>query len=270
MKVGLVLVLNATPPSAPLLFAGRLEEGLDVAARLGCDGVELNILDPAEVDAPALASTLRQHKLGVCTLATGQAYGRHGLSLASPEPEIRNGALERLKAYARLATQLGSGVTVGLMRGMLAGDETGRSDGLRWIVEGLSEFCAHAATLGVPVYLEPLNRYECNNLNTIAETLDVMQAVGSTNLYVLADTFHMNIEESDMAAALRAAGGRLGYVHLADSNRRAPGMGHMDFRPILKSLREIGFAGYLSAEIQPIPDDASAAERFVTFCRENL
>jgi sugar phosphate isomerase/epimerase len=270
MKIGLVLALNAMPPTAPLLFAGRLDEGLDAAARLGCDGVELNILDPAEVDGTVLLRALRQRGLGVCTLATGQAYGRHGLSLASREADVRRHALERLKTHVRLAARLGSGVTVGLMRGMLAGDAAERTEGLRWIADGLRELSVYAGLLGVPVYLEPLNRYECNNINTIAEAQEMILAVGAANVLVLADTFHMNIEEADMAATLRSPAGRLGYMHLADSNRRAPGMGHTDFGPMLTALRDVVYGGYVSAEVLPIPDDIAAAERFVAFCRRNL
>lgn len=270
MKIGLVLALNTTPPTAPLLFAGRLDEGLDAAARLGCDGVELNILDPAEVEGEALVRAVRARGLGVCTLATGQAFGRHGLSLASGDAEVRRGALDRLKAHGRLAARLGSGVTVGLIRGMLGAGEAERNEGRRRIVDGLGELCSWAAPLGVTIYLEPLNRYECDNINTITGALEVTGAVGAGNVKVLADTFHMNIEEADMAAALRSAGARLGYVHLADSNRRAPGMGHTDFGPLVAALREVGYGGYVSAEVLPAPDDETAAARFVEFCRGHL
>lgn len=270
MKIGLVLVLNPTPRTAPLLFAGRLVEGLDAAARLGCDGVELNILDPQEVDGGDLQRMLRARGLGVCTLATGQAFGRHGLSLASSDPDVRRRTMLRLQAHARLAERVGSGVTVGLIRGMLGGDAAEQEAGRQRILEGMREFATFAAQLGVRVYLEPLNRYECNNVASLPEGLQLIHEIGVDNVYLLADTFHMNIEDVDMAANLRAAGGRLGYVHLADSNRQAPGSGHTDFAPILAALRDIGYSGYLSAEIQPVPDDLLAAERFVRFCRDRV
>lgn len=270
MKIGLVIVLNPTPPTAPLLFAGRLDQGLAAAARLGCEGVELNILDPDEVDGPALARRINAHGLEVCSIATGQAYGKHGLSLSSAEPDLRRRAAERLQNHALLASLLGSAVTVGLIRGMLPWEEPGRGEGRKRILEGVAAFARFAGSLGVPVYLEPLNRYECNNLNTVAETLAAMHETGAGNLYLLADTFHMNIEDADMAGSLRLAGRRTGYVHLADSNRQAPGAGHTDFQPILGALRSSGYQGYLSAEILPLPDDETAAERFVRFCRESM
>jgi 5-keto-L-gluconate epimerase len=267
MKLGLVLVLNQTPKTAPLLFGGRLQDGLATAHRLGCQGVELNILDPQEVDGAELQRLLRRHGLAVCTLATGQAFGKHGLSLVSADPEVRRRTMARLEAHALLATRLECAVTIGLIRGLLAGSEAEQSEGRKRIADGLSQFAHLAEGMGVRVLLEPLNRYECNNVNSLPEGLSLIAETGAANLYLLADTFHMNIEDVDMAANLRAAGNRLGYVHLADSNRQAPGRGHTDFAPLVAALRAIGYKGYVSAEVQPVPDDATAAEQFVRFCR---
>jgi 5-keto-L-gluconate epimerase len=267
MKLGLVLVLNPTPPTAPLLFSGRLQEGLTAAQRLGCQGVELNILDPQEVDGAELQRLLKRHGLEVCTLATGQAFGKHGLSLVSADPEVRRRTMARLEAHALLAARLQSAVTIGLIRGQVSGDAAAQSEDRKRIAAGLAQFAHLAGGLGVRVLLEPLNRYECNNINSLTEGLALIRELDAANLFLLADTFHMNIEDVDMAANLRAAGSRLGYVHLADSNRQAPGSGHTAFAPLIESLRAISFKGYVSAEVQPLPDDATAAERFVRFCR---
>ena len=270
MKLGLVLVLNPTPRTAPLLFGGRLQEGLAAAQRLGCEGVELNMLDPLEVDGAELGRLLKRHGLAVCTLATGQAFGKHGLSLVNADPEVRRRTMARLEAHAQLAARLECAVTVGLIRGLLAGSEAEQAEGRKRIADGLGQFAHLAEGMGVRVLLEPLNRYECNNINTLPEGLALIDESGAANLLLLADTFHMNIEDVDMAANLRAAGSRLGYVHLADSNRQAPGMGHTDFAPLFGALRGTGYQGYLSAEIQPVPDDTTAAERFVRFCRQQM
>jgi sugar phosphate isomerase/epimerase len=267
MKLGLVIALNPTPRTAPLLFSGRLLEGLATAQRLGCQGVELNILDPQEVDGAELQRLLRRHELAVCTLATGQAFGKHGLSLVSADPEVRRRTMARLEAHTLLAARLECAVTIGLIRGLLSGDESEQSEGSKRIADGLGQFAHMADGMGVRVLLEPLNRYECNNVNSLPDGLALIEDIGAANLYLLADTFHMNIEDVDMAANLRAAGSRLGYVHLADSNRQAPGSGHTSFAPLIEALRAIGYKRYLSAEVQPAPDDVSAAEQFVRFCR---
>jgi len=80
---------------------------------------------------------------------------------------------------------------------------------------------------------------------------------------ILADLFHMNIEEADLAAALRVGRGWIGHVHFADSNRQAIGSGHTRLEPIIAALREIGYEGYLSAEIFPLPDALAAARQTI-------
>jgi sugar phosphate isomerase/epimerase len=95
-----------------------------------------------------------------------------------------------------------------------------------------------------------------------------MEQIGSPNLNILADTFHMNIEEVDIAASLRGAGSKLGLIHLADSNRQAPGYGHLDFRGVIKALQDIHYQGYLSFEVLPIPNSQKAAEQGIRYVKE--
>jgi len=83
-------------------------------------------------------------------------------------------------------------------------------------------------------------------VNTLAQGADLVAAAGSTGVRLLADTYHMSIEEDDLCAALRACAGVLGAVHLSDSNRHQPGTGHVPFGPVLATLAEIGFDGVLS------------------------
>ena len=90
---------------------------------------------------------------------------------------------------------------------------------------------------------------------------------GLHDVKLLCDLFHMNIEEADIAAALVAVGERVGHVHWADSNRRAMGMGHTDPRPIVAALRSIGYTGFLSAEIFPLPTPLDAARQSVDSIR---
>jgi sugar phosphate isomerase/epimerase len=93
----------------------------------------------------------------------------------------------------------------------------------------------------------------------------LLDEVGEPTFKLLADTFHMNIEEADISASLRQAGERIGYVHIADSNRRAPGQGHTDFRTIFQTLAQIGYCGPVSAEMLPLPDDLTALHQLRSF-----
>ena len=88
-----------------------------------------------------------------------------------------------------------------------------------------------------------------------------MERIERPDVAVLLDAFHMNIEEVSLGAAIRATGAHLGHFHLVDSNRRAAGMGHVDFAEVAAALRDIHYEGWLSAEILPLPDDRAAAEQ---------
>lgn len=116
------------------------------------------------------------------------------------------------------------------------------------LLEGLRALGEHAAHEGALVLLEPLNRYEDHMVNTLAQAAELCAAAGSPALRVLADLYHMNIEERDPAAALVEAGAALGHVHLSDSNRHQPGAGHVDFLAAFRALKRIGFAGYMAIE----------------------
>ena len=107
-----------------------------------------------------------------------------------------------------------------------------------------------------------------SNRSRVADALEFLRPLRAQNIQLLCDLFHMNIEESDIAAALRLAGNKLGHVHFVDSNRLAPGFGHTDIAPIAQTLREIGYSGYVSAEVLPSPDGDAAARQFMISFRK--
>ena len=116
------------------------------------------------------------------------------------------------------------------------------------LLEALAELGEHAEREGVCVLLEPLNRYEDHMLNTVAQAVELADAVGLDSIKVMADLYHMNIEEADSPAALRAAGPRLAHVHLSDSNRHEPFAGHVDWASVVAALDEVGYTGDLAFE----------------------
>jgi sugar phosphate isomerase/epimerase len=123
-------------------------------------------------------------------------------------------------------------------------DEESRSQ----LVDALREVGEHAVSVGTTVYLEPLNRYEDFVINTLADASSVIDEVGSPGVAVIADTFHMSVEEGDIGAAIRAAGSRIQHVQLGDSNRLEPGAGHYDWPETLAALEDIGYDGWLAME----------------------
>jgi sugar phosphate isomerase/epimerase len=104
--------------------------------------------------------------------------------------------------------------------------------------------------------------------NTVEAGRELVGSLATPNVLLLADIFHMNIEEQDIASAFRAGADRIGHVHFVDSNRRPAGSGHVDFAPIAAALREIGYDRYVSAEAFPYPDpEAAAAATIAAFRR---
>jgi sugar phosphate isomerase/epimerase len=157
-----------------------------------------------------------------------------------------------------VAAEFGAPAIIGSMQGRVEGD-LDRAQALDWLGDALEDLGAHAETLGTPLLYEPLNRYETNLFNRLSDAAAFLDSLRTRNVKLLADLFHMNIEESSPADALRSAARHVGHVHFADSNRHAVGFGHTETAPILAALRDIGYAGYLSAEILPLPDSQTAA-----------
>ncbi len=123
------------------------------------------------------------------------------------------------------------------------------------LIAMLEELVERVADGSAAVFLEPLNRYETFYLNTVGKAAKLCRAVSHPRIQLMADLFHMNIEEADMSASIHAVAPHLGHVHLADSNRMLPGHGHTDFVSVFRALHEIEFEGWLALECLATPGD---------------
>jgi sugar phosphate isomerase/epimerase len=251
------------------LLSGTFAEKVRKAAALGFDGVELMVRDPAGLDWQAVRTTLADAGLTVPQVVTGELFGADRLCMVTGDEAIYKRAEERLHAVIDLAAFLGAMVNLGRVRGRLdmlppemAGWETA--------VQRIGRLCEYAAERGVRITLEPLNRYEADFILNVNEGMRFLGDVGAGNLGLMLDLFHMNIEETDMADALRLAGDRLWHVHIADSNRQFPGSGHLDFTAPFSALSSMGYGGFVSAELLPLPDADTAAQRTMDFLNLNL
>ncbi len=250
----------------PFVFHGNLEAGCARAARAGFDAIEVFPPYADEIDARELRGWLREHRLELAALGTGAGWLLRKLSLTDPDAHVRMCARDFIGAMVDLAGGFGVPAIVGSMQGRVA-DGVSREEALAWLREELDQLGPRAHALEVPLLFEPLNRYETDLLNTVAETVEFLGTLRTRNVKLLLDLFHANIEEADMAAAIRQAGNYLGHVHFADSNRRAVGLGHTDFSLIVAALRDVGYDGYLSAEVFPLPDSEAAAQQTIASFR---
>ena len=138
------------------------------------------------------------------------------------------------------------------------------------LLDALGRLGEVAAREGVLLLLEPLNRYEDHMVNTVAQAAELARATGWDSVRVGADTYHMNIEEADPLAALRADADRIGHVQLSDSNRLEPGAGHLDWAALLACLDEIGYAGWLALECRLSGNPARVLPRATAMLRSAL
>ena len=267
MRSAITVSLVPEAKGGPFVFWDGLTHACEQAAALGFDAVEIFPPAAGAIDVAALRALLGRHRLSVAAIGTGGGWVIHKLTLTHADPAIRGRAREFIRAIVDLAGSLSAPAIIGSMQGRWEGAVT-REQSLGWLAEALEDLGEHAAAHRVPLLYEPLNRYETNMFNRLGDTAAWLRTLRTTNVRILADLFHMNIEEADSAAALREAGLLVGHVHFADSNRRAIGLGHTNVAPIVAALREIGYTGYLSAEILPLPDSNAAARQTIAAFRQ--
>ncbi len=244
----------------PMLYAGHVVECVAVSRELGFEGIEISMRSPDELDRRELEALLGAAGLELAALASGRIFLEEGLSLSDGDEAGRARAIARVEQLTDYGAPFGAPVIVGLARGGRPPD--GDLDGaVERFVASMRECAEHAAAAGAGLVVEAINRYETALLNTAAQTVAAVERIGRPNVAVLLDVFHMNIEEVAIGEAIRATGAHLGHFHLVDSNRRAAGMGHVDFDEVAAALTDIGYGGWLSAEILPLPDDRAAAEQ---------
>ncbi len=256
MRSAVTVCLVPEAAQGPFVFHGELLPALGAARELGFAAVEIFPPDAAALPAAPLRKLLGDRGLALAAVGTGAGWLRSQLTLTSADAAVRRRAEDFIAGIVEAAGALGAPAIIGSMQGRWAGDAAA---GFGWLGEALARLGERARTFGVPLLYEPLNRYETNLCNTLASGAALLEKVGAANVKLLADLFHMNIEETDWAAALRGAGPLVGHVHLADSHRGPAGTGHTDFAPIAVALRDIGYAGFVSAECFPQPDSPGAA-----------
>ncbi|HTN74217.1 MAG TPA: sugar phosphate isomerase/epimerase family protein [Pirellulaceae bacterium] len=261
MKSAITISLVTEARGGPFVFSD-LPGGCRQAKELGFEAVEIFPPSADAVRELRVDQFLAGEGLKLAAMGTGAGWLKNKWTLTSPDASIRNQACAFVRSLIDVAGPLGAPVIIGSLQGRW-GDTATQEKALGWLSESLNQLGAQASQYNVPLLFEPLNRYETNMCNTIADGVELIKSMNTKNVLLLADLFHMNIEEVDIAAALRAGGKHIGHVHFVDSNRRPAGAGHLDYGPIVAALRDINYTGYLSAEALPWPDPAAAAKQTI-------
>lgn len=246
----------------PFVFWDDLATCCAKSENLGFDAIEIFAPGPDAVDRQELSGLLERHQLKLAAVGTGAGWVKHRLQLASPDAGERERAQEFIRSMIDFGGPFGAGAIIGSMQGSSSSDvDSATARG--YLAEALDALGQYAAQYNTPLYYEPLNRYETNQVNTVADGVSLLAGLKTDNVKLLCDLFHMNIEEVSIADALRAGGDHVGHVHFVDTNRRPVGAGHLEIEPIIQALRDINYQGYLSAEALPLPDPDTAAEQTI-------
>lgn len=226
--------------------------------RAGFDGVEIARLDFDGFPAAAIGRAISDAGLEctVCSALTGD------LSLITDDAAARAKTLGFLRRAVDATSALGAPVLAGPFCspvGYLPGRRR-RGDEWKRAVDGLRELGPALDSAGVTLAVEPLNRFETFFLNTAADGRALCEEIGHPRIGLLFDTFHANIEEKSMGAALAACGPRLKHVHSCENDRGAPGSGHVEWGEVFAGLGQLGYDEWLVIESfgSRIPDLAAA------------
>jgi sugar phosphate isomerase/epimerase len=169
--------------------------------------------------------------------------------LASPSGASRRKNVLYTKRLIELTRSLGGKLLVwGSGRSRNIPKNVSFRKGQAWLIELLKESGDMADQVGVKIAIEPLNRFESTIIHNISEALTLAQLVNRKSVGVVYDTFHTNLEEDSFTKPILLASERLAAVHVSDCNRKIPGRGHIDFRPIFDALKKVGYEGYVTLE----------------------
>ncbi|MFD2612455.1 TIM barrel protein [Paenibacillus gansuensis] len=240
-------------------FGNTFEEKLSKIRSLGFDGME--------IDGKRLIERFDEIRSAVRATGTGisSICGGYRGWIGAFNAEDRKHAVEDIGEILKYTAEIGAAGVVapaafGIFSRKLPPFQPPRAEEKERAVllETLDQIDRLAKQAGSTLLLEPLNRYEDHMINRLSDAAGLIREGNFTSVKVMADFFHMNIEEHDLAASIRETGGLIAHVHLADSNRLLPGLGHTDFRSGFQALKDIGFKGYMAieCELQDQPEEA--------------
>lgn len=258
VKTAVTLCLVPEASAGPFVYHGNAAEGFSKAAQHGYDAVELFVSCPSDKLLWQLQQLVDQYGIKIAAVNSGAGAIKHGFSVTCPDKGKRRDALKFIAEMADFSGRLKAPMILSSIQGRWVKGVSSQL-GLSRLKDALKIAGDVAANHEQPVLYGPLNRVESNLINSVSEAADWIRSNGLDHVKILADMFHLHMERVDMAQEIISAKELIGHVHYTDSNRCALGMGRIDPTPAMKALEEIGYRGYLSAAVFPMPDADQAA-----------
>lgn len=215
------------------------------AAAMGFDYVVVPIRNHENIDAQAIAKIFSDAGIKPVTTSPLQADN----DISSADRTVWQRGVDRHKAALDLAAAMGADRMGGILYSAFGkASRVATQDNFAAATDGLAIVAERAKEMGMLLSLEVVNRYETNLINTAADAIRMIETIGAKNVKVHLDTFHMNIEENDMMAALETALPHLAYFEIDQNHRGLLSRGTLDFSPFLIRLKEAGYSGLVGVE----------------------
>jgi sugar phosphate isomerase/epimerase len=243
------------------VFKDDLSISIPKAKQIGFDAVELFPASAEDIDTKLLRRLLDDNQINLSAMATGAGKVLYNLTLTSSDKTVRQKAVDFIKKIIDFGSPFNAPAIIGSMQGNIG--KNSRQDTLAQFAETLNELGRYAKQRNVILLFEPLNHHSTDVANTLADGIEIIKNSGSDNVKLLADFFHMDTEEKNIAESIKQAAEFIAYVHFVDSDRKPAGMGHIDLKSAVDALKSIGYDGFLSAEASPWPDSQTAAEQTI-------
>lgn len=222
----------------------NLEKHILKAAEIGFDAVEMPLFDARTFEVKRYLKVLKDTNLLV---TTGNAISCE-TDIASTNKAIRQKGIEYLKIAIDKSLRLNSQCLNGVLYEPWGALDTYTIENRKYLVQSLNQIDEYLNQVNFKINLELINRYEGNRLNNVSQGLSILNEVNSENINLHIDTFHMNIEESNIIESIKKGGDRIKYVHFSENNRSAIGTGSIDFIKIIEALNSINYQGIISIE----------------------
>jgi D-psicose/D-tagatose/L-ribulose 3-epimerase len=224
-------------------FSNQTLDLIDKVKNIGFDYLEICIEDPETIDVKAIRNHLNE--TGLEALVCG-AFGPNR-DISSEDAATRIQGVEYIKTCIDIAAELGSPLVSGPMYSATGKTRLQTPDEKKqqwaWAAENMKIVADYAAEKGIKLAVEILNRFETDFMNTVEQGLDFLELVDRDNVGFLLDTFHMNLEEKDIAEAIKLAGSKIFNFHSCENDRGTPGTGHIPWNEVFQALNEISYDG---------------------------
>jgi len=260
-----------------------IEPIVKTVAELGYDGVEVSLLGMNDEKAAALGKAVKDHGLEV-TCSDGLSADK---DITSDDPDIRQAGIDYLRWAVKTTATIGSHGLAGVVYAPWGVyDPANKATRAQRSSEAFAAISDDLERFDVTLGIEAINRFETDLVNTAAEAVAMAEASGSDRVGALLDTFHLNIEEKDIKAAIEHTADRLVHFHVSDNDRGVPGSGHVPWDEVKSGLQAINYDGWIVAEMFVImgnpasadlniwrdiePEATDAAKRALSFMRKTF